>query len=64
MAEIEIHRRGRCIERFDSDVDPADELDCVTLLRHRARELRRPVEELTLRTWLKPGRRQRVEYRA
>lgn len=64
MADFEVHRRGRRIERFQSDVSPGDELGCVALLRRRARELRRPVEELTLRTWLKPGRRLRVEYRA
>ena len=50
MTEIEIHRRGRCVERFVSDVDPDDELACLMLQRRRARELRRPVEQLTLRT--------------
>ena len=53
MADVEIRLHGRTLERFVSDVDPDDEPECVALLRRRARELRRPVEGLTLRTTAK-----------
>jgi hypothetical protein len=62
MAEVEIRRRGRRLEKFDSDVDPDDEIACVALLRRRAVELRRPVAELKLVT---RGRNRRLkEYQA
>ena len=38
VAEFEIRYRGRRIERFDSDVDPADEFACVALLKRRAQD--------------------------
>jgi hypothetical protein len=62
MADVEIRFRGRTVERFVSEVDPEDELECVALLRRRARELRKPVDGLTLRATgkRKPWR----EYRA
>jgi hypothetical protein len=62
MADVEIRRRGRRLEKFVSDVDPDDEIACVALLRRRASELRRPVSELLLVT---RGRNKRIkEYRA
>lgn len=64
QARFEIHdaRKGR-VERFTSDVDPQDGVECVALLRRRARELRLPVDGLRLVTWA--GRRaRRIEYRA
>jgi hypothetical protein len=63
VAEFEIRLRGRRIERFESDIDPADEFACVALLKRRARELRRPVEQLVLRT-VDRRRRRWYEYRA
>jgi hypothetical protein len=64
QTQFEVHdaRKGR-VEKFTSDVDPEDAVECVALLRRRARELRLPVEGLRLVTWA--GRRaRRIEYRA
>lgn len=63
VAEFEIRYRGRRIERFDSDVDPADEFACVALLKRRAQELRRPAQQLVLRT-VDRRKRRWYEYRA
>lgn len=62
MADVEIRYRGRTVERFVGDVDPDDELECVALLRRRARELRKPLDGLTLRVTAK--RKPWQEYRA
>jgi hypothetical protein len=61
-SQVEIRRGRRVVERFLSDIDPDDESECIALLRRRARELAKPVEELTLRTWA--AKRRRREYRA
>jgi hypothetical protein len=63
VAEFEIRQRGRRVERFESDVDPTDEFACVALPKRRAREIRRPVEQLVLRT-VDRRRRRWYEYRA
>jgi hypothetical protein len=63
MAEVEIRYLGRRIEHFQSDIDPADEFECLALLKRRARELRRPVNKMVLVTW-EPRRKHRREYRA
>ncbi|MGL5862964.1 MAG: hypothetical protein ACRCY9_17095 [Phycicoccus sp.] len=62
MADVEIRRRGRRLERFASDVDPDDEIACTALLRRRALDLRRPVGELLLLTRNRRGRL--VQYRS
>jgi hypothetical protein len=64
VSEVEVKWRHRRLERFHSDVDHEDADECVALLRRRARELGRPVDQLTLRVWPdgKPGFRR--EYRA
>jgi hypothetical protein len=62
VAEIEIRHKGRQVERFSADVDPRDEIECVALLRRRARELRLPLERLSLVVWA--PRVKRITYRA
>jgi hypothetical protein len=54
-------KRNWLVERFTSNIDPADEEECVALLRRRARELRLDVNDLTLEVFVK--RRPRT-YRA
>jgi len=46
-------RRNRQVERFSSNIDPADEEECIALLRRRARELRMDVSELSLHVLVK-----------
>jgi hypothetical protein len=64
MSEVEVKWRHRRLERFHSDVDHEDAEECVALLRRRARELGRPVDQLTLRVRLDGAPRFRREYRA
>lgn len=64
MSEVEIRWRHRRLERFHSDVDPEDAEECISLLRRRSRELRRPVDQLTLRVWPDGNIARRKEYRA
>jgi hypothetical protein len=46
--DVEIrNRRNRLVERFSSNVDPADEEECIALLRRRAK-LRIDLAELSL----------------
>lgn len=56
--EIEIRRRGRVLERFDSDVDVRDVDGLASLLRRRARDLREQPGELELRA--RDGRHRRT----
>jgi hypothetical protein len=63
VSEVEIRWRMRRLERFHSDVHPADGEECVALLRRRAPELGRPVDQLTLRVWPDGKPRFRREYR-
>lgn len=52
--DVEIRgKRNRLVERFSSDIDPADEQECIALLRRRARELRMDVSQLTLQVVVK-----------
>jgi|1185.fasta_scaffold542906_1 hypothetical protein len=62
VTDVEIRFRGRTVERFVSEVDPDDDLECVALLRRRAHELGKPVDGLTLRATAK--RKPWREYRA
>jgi hypothetical protein len=65
QAEVEIQDLlGRRLAVFTADVDPESASECAALLRSRARELRRPVEQLRLVTWTTRGMRRRLEYRA
>lgn len=51
-------RRNRVVERFSSNVDPADEEECIALLRRRAKELHQDLADLSLHVVVK--RRWRV----
>jgi hypothetical protein len=46
------------VERFSSNVDPADEEECIALLRRRAKELHQDLSDLSLHVVVK--RRWRV----
>ena len=63
MPKVEIHGKRHRLEHFESDINPENEIECVALLRQRARELKRPIEELSLVTYAPRGKRRR-EYRA
>ncbi|MGL4743937.1 MAG: hypothetical protein ACRCYX_15535 [Dermatophilaceae bacterium] len=46
---VEIRRqRGVVLDRFESDVDPTDQDECIALLRRRARQLRRNASDLSI----------------